>query len=65
MPIYQSELASESEGAFPSLVSHLFVPIYLRLHTLRKYFILQSHPNRALSFKQAIPRAWRRAGKKE
>lgn len=51
MPINQSELASESEGTFPSLVSHLFFSIYLRLHRLRKHFILQSHPNTTLSFK--------------
>jgi len=62
MPIHQSELASESEGAFPSLVSHLFVFIYLRLHRLRKHFILQSHPNTTLF--QAIPQACRQAGKK-
>lgn len=45
MPIHQLELASKSEGAFPSLLSHLIVSIYLTLHRLRKYFILQSHPN--------------------
>lgn len=63
MPIYQSELASESERAFPSLVSHLFVSIYLRLPRLRKDFILQSHPNTTL-FQASDSPSWE-ASRKE